>query len=316
MDFLACEGKNYIIYYHVRPDGDCIGSAYALGHYLQSIGNRVLILGQDEVPHVFDYLTENFCNDFSENDIPENCIRITVDSAAPKRIGRFGGEDIDICIDHHIGNEISADIKIIDEDAPACTEIIFGLLKDKLSDNPRARVISTLLYLGLITDTNAFRNEDVRAATFMTAAELKELGADSYTISQKHSFIKPKAQVEMENRLINSYDIIDELGIVSGMLTQKDADEIGAGVCAFEKICSKPMEMEGTKIAIVVRELPDGRCRASVRTRGELNAYDICRKYGGGGHKNAAGCTLDMRPDDIRKLFVNAAISYLRSITA
>lgn len=311
MDLLKDTNKNYIIFYHIRPDGDCIGSAYALAAYLQSIGNRVIVMGHDPVPEQFKYQTMELFNGFSDKVMMEDIIKISVDTATPERLGRFSEKKIDICIDHHINNTISAPIKIVDEEAASCTELIFELLKDHLAQNPMRVKICDLLFMGIITDTNCFRNESVRPNTFRAAAALAEMGADFLGIAQRHALIKSAAQIEMEKRLTASYETIEEYGIVSGVLTQNDAKEIGVGINSFESISALPMIMQETRISLVVRELGEGTSRVAVRTRGEFNAEAIAGIYGGGGHYNAAGCTLRVSPDEMRKLFVEAAVKYI-----
>ena len=311
MELFTSKGRSFVIYYHIRPDGDCIGSAYGLAVYLQSHANRTLVLGNEPVPDVFAYQLEEYSDDFSPDAVPADAVRISVDVSTPERLGRYQHEKIDICFDHHMANTIEAREKIVDENAASCTELLFSLLKDRLPECPRRKMICDLLFMGLITDTNCFRNESVRPASYRAAAEMAELGADFTAISQRHALIKSSQQMEMEKRLVSSYQKVEGYGIVSGVLTQRDADEVGVGINKFETLSSLPMIMEDTRLSLVVRELGNGNSRVAVRTRGGLSADKLARKFGGGGHFNAAGCTLAMGPEQMREFFVRKAMELI-----
>ena len=315
MELFTSTGNNYIIYYHIRPDGDCIGAAYGLAVYLRSMGNRVLVLGHDPVPPMFDYQLEDYRDDFSEDCIPEDVKRIVIDTASPDRIGKYQNEKIDILIDHHKFNSFEAPVKIVDEEAGACTEMLWDMMKEQLAGSPVRKKVCDLFYMGIITDSNCFRNESVRPNTIKAAYELAEAGADYCLIAQKHALIKSREQQAFEDRLTSSYTFY-EGGIVAGILTQQDSREIGLPINTYEVLSSLPMNMEDTMISLVIRELEDGTSRVAVRSRGNYSADLICRRFGGGGHENAAGCTLDLSPLELRELFVKAAQEHIRQVKA
>ena len=125
--------------------------------------------------------------------------------------------------------------------------------------------------------------------------------------------IKTREQLEYERRLTASYQKFEKYGIVSGILTQQDAKDIGVSINAFESLSSLPMEMEDTRISLVIRELQNGDSRVAVRSRGNISAEAICKKFGGGGHHNAAGCTLSVPAEEMRDIFVKASIDYLEN---
>ena len=313
MEFLSTTGSSYMIFYHIRPDGDCIGTAFALAVFLQANGNKTLVLGEDSVPDRFRYYLGGYTDDLTYDTVPEDVIRVSVDTSTPNRLGIYENEKIDICIDHHMNNKFTAPVKIIEEDAGSCTEIMFSLLKGFLHGHPKCRQICNLLFMGLITDTNCFRNEGTRPESFRTASELAKLGAEYYEVAQRYALIKSSEQLEFERRLTQTYQKVEKYGIVSGILTQQDAKEIGMSVNAFESLSSLPMEMEDTRISLVIRELQNGDSRVAVRSRGKISAEAICKKYGGGGHHNAAGCTLGVPVEEMRELFVKAAVDYLEN---
>ena len=118
---LACE--EVCIVYHIRPDGDCIGSAYALATALQAAGIRCAVTGRDPVPASFRYLTDAF-----QPDQLREPVYLSLDTSSPKRTGPYEHQHFTFCIDHHNGNTVVADYKYVEPDCGACSEIIYKLL--------------------------------------------------------------------------------------------------------------------------------------------------------------------------------------------
>ena len=143
---MAGELKKYNefrIIYHIRPDGDCIGSSYALALALQACGAKCEVCGTYDIPPGHRYLTDNFIKD----ELSEP-VYIAVDCASPERTGSFENAEYTFCIDHHRNNSVDSDYKYVEEDCGACSEIIFKLLKAMNADiTPQ---IADFLYLGLI----------------------------------------------------------------------------------------------------------------------------------------------------------------------
>ena len=165
MAVLLKKMDNYRIIYHIRPDGDCIGSAYALALSFHSIGKKCMVTGEYPVPDAHITITSKFLSD----DI-DNPVNIAIDSGSPDRLGIFENEQYTFCIDHHLDNSVIADYKYIEEDAGACSEIILKLIK--LMGVTVTKDIADLLYMALVTDTMCFRTYDTTQQSFLTAAEL------------------------------------------------------------------------------------------------------------------------------------------------
>ncbi|MCR5718346.1 MAG: DHH family phosphoesterase, partial [Oscillospiraceae bacterium] len=153
------------IVYHIRPDGDCIGSSFALALGLQSIGKRCMVVGRDPVPLIHQHMT---------NIVPQDeltsPVYFSVDAVSPQRTGTFADKHFTFCIDHHRDNSIDADYKYVEEDCGACSEIIFKLLNEM--HITITKQIANLLYTALVTDTRCFQTSDTSVQSFETAAEL------------------------------------------------------------------------------------------------------------------------------------------------
>lgn len=113
----------YVIVYHIRPDGDCIGSSFALSLGLQSMGKRCKVVGRDSVPQIHRFMT----NEVPQHNVTEP-VYISVDAVSPQRTGNYADEHFTFCIDHHRNNSIDADFKYVEEDCGACSEIFLNCL--------------------------------------------------------------------------------------------------------------------------------------------------------------------------------------------
>lgn len=302
------EYDNYCIVYHIRPDGDCIGSSYALALALQSIGKKCTVEGQDEIPRIHRYMTDKV-----RLDTVSDPVYIAVDSASRQRVGTYGDKHFTFCIDHHHNTFDNVDYRYVETDCGACSEIIYKIIKEM--GIAVTKEIADLLYTAIVTDTLCFRTTDTRVQTFEIAAELAKAGANVYHISRINTFIKSAGRITIENILRDSFHFICDNQIVTGIIMLKDLETAGVLDSDIEGINSLVEQIEGVRIGVTIRELPDGKMRCSTRTNGELSANDICRIHGGGGHFHAACCELDMSALEAREVIEKTCREYLEKMT-
>lgn len=299
------EYDEYRIIYHIRPDGDCIGSAFALALALQSIGKKCDVTGRDDIPRVHRYMTDNV-----RLDTLENPVYIAVDSASEQRTGNFADCHFTFCIDHHDNTFDSAEYRYVEKDCGACSEIILKLIK--AMNVTVTKQIADFLYTALITDTLCFRTSDTSIQSFETAAELTKLGADIYKIGRLNMFIKSKGRFEIESILRKSFHFTCDNQVITGIITLNDLKTAGILDSDLEGINSLIEQVEGIRIGFTIRELPDGRSRCSARTNGDISANEICKIHGGGGHFHAACCELDASPHEARKIIENTCKDFIK----
>lgn len=295
----------FTIVYHIRPDGDCIGSSFALALGLQSIGKRCNVVGRDPVPQIHQFMT----NAVSQDELTSP-VYISVDSVSPQRTGSYSDKHFTFCIDHHRGNSIDADYKYVEEDCGACCEIIFKLLNE-LNVTITKR-IADLIYTGLVTDTRCFQTSDTSVQSFETAAALLKLGADTFNISKRNIFIKSKGRRMIEDFLKDSLHFSCDDRLITCIITLDNLRSANIADSELEGINSYVEQYEEMVIDVTVRELPDGRSRCSTRTSGNISANDICAIYGGGGHYHAAVCELDESPVKARVIMEETCKKFLK----
>lgn len=296
--------KEICIVYHIRPDGDCIGSAYALATALQSIGVRTAVTGRDPVPKAFRRLTDAFVLDQLENPV-----WLSLDTSSPNRTGIYENQHFTYCIDHHNDNSIEADDRYVEPDCGACSEIIYKLLVEM--QIPITKQIADLLYTALVTDTLCFRTSATSAQSFRTAAALAECGADIAEIGKRHMMYKTRGRMQIEDALRNSLHMTCGGRLITGIIMRRDLDAAGVADSDLEGINAYIEQFAEMQIGVTLRELPDGRTRCSVHTKRTISAHEICQRFGGGGHLHAAGCELDESPEQARVRVEQVCAEYL-----
>ena len=294
----------YAIVYHIRPDGDCIGSSFALALALQSVGKRCAVVGRDPVPQIHQFMTNKV-----KQDTLTSPVYISLDAVSPQRTGNYADKHFTFCIDHHRNNSINADFKYVEEDCGACSEIIFKLLNEM--NITITKQMADLLYTALVTDTRCFQTSDTSVQSFETAAALAKLGADTFNISRQNCFVKSKGRRMIEDILKDSLHFSCEGRLMTGIITLNDLKTADIADSELEGINSYVEQYEEMIIGVTVRELPDGRSRCSIRTNGNISANTICTVHGGGGHYHAAVCELDEPPEKARIIMEETCMKFL-----
>ena len=300
---LILQHNNFDILTHNYPDGDCIGSAYALAHALKQIGKNARVITTDRQKK-YEFI-------FSGYETPEfKCeYVISTDVADEKLLGEnrkaYEGK-IDLCIDHHRSNVIDASYKYVDSTAAAAGEIIFELIP--LLGAEYTKEIADCLYTAVSTDTGCFRYTNTTSRTMRIGAKLIELGCDSAFINREMFETKSKARIQLERDILENmiFCADDKCAII---YTTKEMTD-GLGDDETEGIASIPRQIEGVKMGITVRE-KENDFKVSVRTNDDVDACAFCRQFGGGGHIAASGCTLKGDLQSVIDMLIEAAEIYL-----
>lgn len=297
-----------LILTHASPDGDTLGSGFALLHALRAMGKRVKLLNNDEFPKKFDYLTK----DVAKPEFEEKYI-ITVDVADFKLLGNdfrhIYGEKIDLRIDHHASSVDFARLSYVESDSASNCEIIFNIVVALgVQFTP---TIADCVYTGCCTDTGCFRYSNVTARTHIIAAKLIEYGADHGGINIKMFETKSKSVLMLEKMSLESLQMYCEEKIAYITITQAMLNETGTDESDCDAICALTRQIEGVKVGVTFKEKKDGTIGISVRTYDPYDASAICKALGGGGHKRAAGCKFTCSMDEAKELTYNEIIKVL-----
>lgn len=272
---------------HKNPDGDAIGSAVATVLYLRERGVDAALLSPDPIPERLQFLCEGV--PLFEGTVHE---LITVDVASPAQAGRLS-HLLDSCdtvymIDHH---EMSTPFAphYIRPEASAVGEVLYELFSAKGA--PLTQRIATALYAAIASDTGCFRFQNVRPETHRAAAALLACGVPAAELSRRLFDIRTDGELSAIGYAIENSR--SYFGGRLSVLTVSRAALAESGCCEadFDGVIDTVRSRRGVEVAAVIRERADGTIRMSLRTTG-ADAASLCAKFGGGGHRVAAGCTL------------------------
>lgn len=284
---LLRNAEDVLVYTHANPDGDTLGSGYALVRALQKMGKNAMLLNSDTIPSKYAYLEE-----YVEYDDIEADFIVSVDVAEKKLLGdrivkRYGG-DVDLCIDHHSSHKLYAKNSYIEPDSASTCEIVYLLIKALGVEIDKG--IADCIYTGCSTDTGCFRYSNVTARTHRIVAELIEAGADHSGINVRMFETKSLNQIQLERMCLEKLECYDE-GRLAVITVTKDMMELcGADKSALDTIKPLTRQIQGVSIGVTVKYERPGVVGVSVRTDENYDASAICAHFGGGGHVRAAGC--------------------------
>lgn len=290
------EHDNYTILTHASPDGDTIGSGYALCSVLRMMGKKANVKNPDEIPDKFSY----FKDEIEHIDFEEQTI-ISVDIADEALLGRLKDEysgRIQLAIDHHVSNTHFAERLYLDVSASAVCECIFDVVKGlgySITVN-----IANALYTGIATDSGCFKYSNTTPKTHIIAAELVSLGIDFALINRLMFDTKSKSQLEIEKMAMASAEFAFDDRCIILTATKQMIEESGCSEQDMEGLAPIARCVEGVLVAVVIKEKEEGTFKVSLRTYPPVDASEICKNFGGGGHKAAAGCTLKGEVEDVK----------------
>lgn len=292
------EKDNILILAHANPDGDTLGSGFALCRALMKIGKICAVINADDIPKKYNYLFD----DIVEIKFKPDYV-VAVDVATVKLLGGLEEQyKIDMCIDHHSTNTEYANLLLL-EDVPAACQIMYevvlalGVEVDKK--------IADCLYTGLTTDTGCFRYDSTTAQTYRVAADLIDAGADNGRINRIMFETKSKTYARLERLAIESMRFYEHERVAVITVTQEMFQLTGSNAQETEGLAPLTRQIEGVEIGITIQERPDGTCKASIRTFESVNAAKLAACFGGGGHAQAAGCKFDCDVKEARRLLVD-----------
>lgn len=295
------EHDNFTIMTHAHPDGDTLGSGYGLCLALRSLGKKANVINNEEIPEKFSYLKVESL-DFEEQTV------IAVDIADISLMGRdlekIYAQSVDLCIDHHGSNRLFAKLNYIDSDAAAAAEIIVELLE--LMEIDISPEIANRLYTGISTDTGCFRYANVTPKTHLLAAQLMGYGAQAAKINVSMFETKTKTYAALERMALDSMEYFFDGKCAMTVITQEMFEKSGSSENECEGIAALPRQIEGVRVGVTVRQRRNGTFKASVRSHDPVDASAICAKLGGGGHRNAAGCSLPYTLEQAKEKLLEA----------
>ena len=296
------KNDNYIILTHTSPDGDTLGSAFALYYALNEIGKTACVICADVIPQKYDYFARK-----TDHINRDKATVIAVDVATASLLGDLQGDFgdiVDLCIDHHISNTKYAKNLYLDATAAATAEIIYDLLnKMKVNIND---VTAKAIYTGIVTDTGCFKYSSVTEKTHIIASELYQYNIDAPKINRLMFDTKSKKLLQLEKMVLDKaeFHFDDKCFLLS--VTAQMQEETGCSGSDLEGIAVISRSVEGVKVGITIKQTDDTVFKVSLRTFEPIDASEICKKLGGGGHISAAAATIEGTFEEVKAKVLDA----------
>lgn len=306
------ENNDFTLIMHVSPDGDSIGSACALRLALMAMGKRVQAVCDGDVPRIYRFL------EGAEDIIKPNAARVTsaaiaVDCADEGRMGAadeiFAQAKHTANIDHHVTNTMFAQHNAVETHAAAAAEVVKKLIEQLDADF--GANIATCLFCGLVTDTGNFAYSNTTPDTLFAAGELLQRGADNALINRAVYRSAPVSKRRMLGLGLIKAEYLHGGKVAVCKLTRADFDRFNARDEDCEGIIDNLRDVENVEIAMLMREKEPNVYKVSMRAKEYANVCAVAERYGGGGHRLAAGCTVRGELDALAAELTEALIQAL-----
>lgn len=285
------EHDNYLILSHRRPDGDTTGSSAALCLGLRQLGKTAFVLENKEVSERFAWLHQGLTKSEAVGDETIVSTDVASPSMLPASFQSLMGK-IALRIDHHGSATSFTDQELVDAHSASCAELIWDVLS--LMSVKADRAIAEAVYVGTSTDTGCFRYANTTAHTFETAAMCAAAGARIYELNQELFETNTLARLKMQGWIVDHMKMLAGGKMAICAIPRGVEEELGVTPDDMDNISSFPRTVAGVCVAATLRETAKGEAKLSVRAVPGFDASKVTEKFGGGGHKGAAGASLKM----------------------
>jgi phosphoesterase RecJ-like protein len=312
---LSPENKSFLIVGHVNPDGDNVGAALALYSLLKRIKNAsVEIYSRDPVPYFLKFLKNADKIKVTQRVTGKYDVAIVLDSLNVARTGDIiklpGQASVAIKIDHHTGRETWADIDWSDSSASSVSEMVYMLFKSlrKKPDENEAEAI----YTGIVTDTHDFTQLNTTRTSHEVAGELLDCGVKQSKVEKNVYGTKRLAALKLLGGALSNMEVHPSGKIAYVTVTGIMFKTTGTGSADTEDFINYAGMVPGVLVWMMFKEISGSAAKVSFRSVQEVDVNEIAGAFGGGGHKNASGCTVNAPVSEAVKKVVGYVDEYLK----
>jgi phosphoesterase RecJ-like protein len=291
--------QRFLLTSHARPDGDSIGSQLAMAFALDALGKSVRIVNADPAPdHYQDFPGMERIEIASHVSADVDAVIVMECSDLSRAgVGGLEGEFL-INIDHHAGNRLYGALNWHDESAAACGEMVFDVIREL--GVPLTLEIATHVYLAILTDTGSFHHSNITPRTFDICRQTVEAGVNPAAMARRVFDSNSFGKLKLIGALLDSMELADQ-----GRLAILYMDDTMLSACGCthndtEGLINLPLTAREIQAVIFFKVGPNGDVRVSMRSKYDVDVRAVAGRFGGGGHKNAAGFTVTEPLDVVR----------------
>jgi bifunctional oligoribonuclease and PAP phosphatase NrnA len=308
--------KRVLITAHSAPDGDAIGSELGMLWLAERLGIAARVVNRDPHPASLAFLPGldriEVATALPAAYEREFDLGVVLECPGLDRPGLDGLGRLPLLnVDHHLGNERYGEVDFVDEEAPAVGEMVQAMIAAaKLELSAEA---ATVLYTALVTDTGDFRYSNATPRAFAAAARLVEAGAAPHVVAEGLHEHVPERVVRLTGAVLGTLELLaaGRLAVIAcdtAMLAAADAQREDT-----ENLINIPRAIDGVEVAVLLKDFSSDGVRVSLRSRGRVDVQVVARAFGGGGHRNAAGCTITAPLSEARRVLLAALTATLEN---
>ena len=286
--------KRVLVTMHRGPDGDALGSALALACALRELGREVTVYNPDELPYNFRFLRG--ADQVARSVPPDAAFDVTIvtDAGAFDRLGPEvpppGRRGVLLNLDHHITTQPFGDVNYVDPQAASVGILAWKIIRGL--GHSVSRDAAECIYASILADTGCFRYSSTDPECMRVAAELIEAGVEPWEMTVRVYEQQPLARMKLLAEVLSTLEVHKQLATIT--ITNAMVARTGSVTDLTDGFINYARSVDGVEVAASFREPANGGpWRVSFRSRGRVNVAAIAQKFGGGGHHNAAGCSID-----------------------
>jgi len=295
------QNHSFLVATHENPDGDAVGSTLGLARFLINAGKEVIIHFKDPIPELYRFLP---LADQALSTVPDRpydvCFVLDVGEfrRAGTAITSCGSVGSFINIDHHLTRDLFGVINYIDTDAAATGIMIYRIIK--ASGETLDHDTALCLYTALLTDTGSFRYSNSNPEAFTVAGELISAGINVWQVTECLYESQPAERLKLLTETLGTLVISPHGDVASVTVTLEMYERTGGTAELTDGFVNYPRSIKGVEVAILFREIQPGLFKVGFRSKGKISVASLAALFGGGGHHNAAGCTVSGTIDEVR----------------
>jgi phosphoesterase RecJ-like protein len=294
--------QRFVITSHVRPDGDAIGSALAMAFALRALGKEARVVFRDEPPGPLQVFPGVAAIEVTPRvDDPGDAV-IVMESGD---LARTGVEGLDrgfvINIDHHLGNSMYGALNWFDVSAAACGEMVFDLVRELGA--PLTQEVATHVYIAILTDTGSFHYSSISPRTFDICRQCVEAGVDPPWVARSIFNSNNLGRLKLFGAVLSQMELDPSGRLATVYVDRKLATDCGGTYEDTEGLINLPLTVKEIQAVVFFKENGPDDWRVSMRSKGEVDINAVAKQFGGGGHKNASGCSAEGNIDTLKALF-------------
>jgi bifunctional oligoribonuclease and PAP phosphatase NrnA len=297
---LIREREHFVILTHIHPDGDALGSLLGLTDLLSEMGKTVFAYLDQPVSHLYDFLpgcerircSREALQDFRRQAGEKDLVTIILDCGEDERLGKdkqvlLESEPL-VVVDHHRSHRNFGHLRWVDPERSSTGEMVYEIGTALGQEFSLAGAFN--IYVAIATDTGSFRYDCTGARTLEIAGRLVARGVKPEQVAaQIYDNFSP-GRLKLLQLVLSTLDLSDDEQIASIHVTNDMLARSGAAIQDIEGFVDFPRAIRSVRVAVFLKELDDNRVSVSLRAKGAVDVAEIAKEFGGGGHRNAAGC--------------------------